>query len=228
MAKEGSTVSRPDGLAGHHRSALALQYGVPLRTWSTSSPTSGSSRRASPATRRSRSPSRSSTTSSAGSARGSCRTRKRSTLAFRSASRKRAPLPLRSLTAAGPRARRCPPPLSPLPSRSQLRSPRPRSPMPRRRPLSPPTRSRHRRPSRWPSSPPTARWRTVTRPTATASPRTAAVGARPPRSPLNLGATKVSFQTQADAPSCMDCGSIMVRNGSCYKCLNCGSTSGCS
>ena len=45
---------------------------------------------------------------------------------------------------------------------------------------------------------------------------------------LNLGGTKVSFQTQADAPSCMDCGSIMVRNGSCYKCLNCGSTSGCS
>ncbi len=40
---------------------------------------------------------------------------------------------------------------------------------------------------------------------------------------LNLGATKVSFQTQADAPSCADCGSIMVRNGSCYKCLNCGS-----
>ncbi len=45
---------------------------------------------------------------------------------------------------------------------------------------------------------------------------------------MNLGATKVSFQTQADAPSCADCGSIMVRNGSCYKCLNCGSTSGCS
>ena len=45
---------------------------------------------------------------------------------------------------------------------------------------------------------------------------------------LNLGATKVSFQTQADAPSCAECGSIMVRNGSCYKCLNCGSTSGCS
>ena len=45
---------------------------------------------------------------------------------------------------------------------------------------------------------------------------------------LNLGGTKVSFQTQADAPSCADCGSIMVRNGVCYKCLNCGSTSGCS
>jgi len=45
---------------------------------------------------------------------------------------------------------------------------------------------------------------------------------------MSLGTTKVSFQTQADAPSCAECGSIMVRNGSCYKCLNCGSTSGCS
>ncbi len=33
---------------------------------------------------------------------------------------------------------------------------------------------------------------------------------------------------QADAPSCMDCGTIMIRNGACYKCPNCGSTSGCS
>jgi ribonucleoside-diphosphate reductase alpha chain len=45
---------------------------------------------------------------------------------------------------------------------------------------------------------------------------------------LEIGGAKVSFQTQADAPSCMECGSIMVRNGSCYKCLNCGATSGCS
>jgi ribonucleoside-diphosphate reductase alpha chain len=36
------------------------------------------------------------------------------------------------------------------------------------------------------------------------------------------------FALQADAPPCLDCGSIMVRNGACYKCLNCGSTSGCS
>jgi ribonucleoside-diphosphate reductase alpha chain len=42
------------------------------------------------------------------------------------------------------------------------------------------------------------------------------------------GGVKVAFAAQADAPSCADCGSIMVRNGSCYKCLNCGSTSGCS
>jgi ribonucleoside-diphosphate reductase alpha chain len=31
-----------------------------------------------------------------------------------------------------------------------------------------------------------------------------------------------------DAPTCAGCGSIMVRNGSCYKCINCGETSGCS
>ncbi len=37
-----------------------------------------------------------------------------------------------------------------------------------------------------------------------------------------------SFVNQADAPSCMDCGSIMIRTGACYKCPNCGSTSGCS
>jgi len=40
--------------------------------------------------------------------------------------------------------------------------------------------------------------------------------------------TVISFSPQADAPSCSDCGSIMIRNGSCYKCLNCGATSGCS
>lgn len=34
--------------------------------------------------------------------------------------------------------------------------------------------------------------------------------------------------TQEDAPSCAGCGSIMIRNGACYKCLNCGETSGCS
>ena len=31
-----------------------------------------------------------------------------------------------------------------------------------------------------------------------------------------------------DAPSCQFCGSLMVRNGSCYRCMECGSTSGCS
>ena len=44
---------------------------------------------------------------------------------------------------------------------------------------------------------------------------------------LSLGGP-AAFKIQEDAPSCAECGSIMVRNGSCYKCLNCGSTSGCS
>jgi ribonucleoside-diphosphate reductase alpha chain len=45
----------------------------------------------------------------------------------------------------------------------------------------------------------------------------------------SLGAgQRVAFSISSDSPSCMDCGSIMVRNGSCYKCLNCGATSGCS
>ncbi len=38
----------------------------------------------------------------------------------------------------------------------------------------------------------------------------------------------VGVNQSDDAPSCADCGAIMVRNGACYKCLNCGSTSGCS
>ena len=34
--------------------------------------------------------------------------------------------------------------------------------------------------------------------------------------------------TASDAPPCAECGSVMVPNGSCYRCANCGSTSGCS
>jgi ribonucleoside-diphosphate reductase alpha chain len=36
------------------------------------------------------------------------------------------------------------------------------------------------------------------------------------------------YRAQTDAPPCHYCGSIMTRNGSCYRCANCGSTSGCS
>ena len=32
----------------------------------------------------------------------------------------------------------------------------------------------------------------------------------------------------SDAPMCAECGGMMTRNGSCYKCENCGGTSGCS
>jgi len=33
---------------------------------------------------------------------------------------------------------------------------------------------------------------------------------------------------QGDAPACNVCGHITVRSGTCYKCLNCGNSLGCS
>ena len=39
---------------------------------------------------------------------------------------------------------------------------------------------------------------------------------------------KAVFNAQSDAPPCAECGAIMTRSGSCYRCLECGSTSGCS
>jgi ribonucleoside-diphosphate reductase alpha chain len=39
---------------------------------------------------------------------------------------------------------------------------------------------------------------------------------------------KLTFVVNADSPACPECGAITVRNGTCYKCLNCGATTGCS
>ncbi|MXY25647.1 MAG: hypothetical protein F4Y45_14165 [Acidobacteria bacterium] len=41
-------------------------------------------------------------------------------------------------------------------------------------------------------------------------------------------ATNFAIQNDQDAPSCATCGAIMIRNGACYKCINCGATSGCA
>ena len=60
--------------------------------------------------------------------------------------------------------------------------------------------------------------------TVSAPPRS--VAAAPASSPTKKGAL-VDIEDR-DAPVCFECGSLMVRNGACYKCLNCGSTSGCS
>jgi ribonucleoside-diphosphate reductase alpha chain len=56
--------------------------------------------------------------------------------------------------------------------------------------------------------------------------------------PVSGGGTATSVQTAAvqavladkmgDAPLCDTCGHITVRNGSCYRCLNCGDSKGCS
>ena len=48
------------------------------------------------------------------------------------------------------------------------------------------------------------------------------------RSVFHTASAMQSMYNMGDAPSCSTCGSIMTRNGSCYRCMECGSTSGCS
>ena len=62
-------------------------------------------------------------------------------------------------------------------------------------------------------------------PAPPASSATATTDQAPGGSALSAGST---VRAQSDAPPCHYCGSIMTRNGSCYRCANCGSTSGCS
>jgi ribonucleoside-diphosphate reductase alpha chain len=51
----------------------------------------------------------------------------------------------------------------------------------------------------------------------------------PPQAPSPAAASPFStIQNQEDAPPCSTCGSIMIRSGACYKCVNCGNTSGCA
>jgi len=49
-----------------------------------------------------------------------------------------------------------------------------------------------------------------------------------PKNASPEGPIPSSLVVPGDAPSCSTCGMLMVPNGSCYKCVNCGSTSGCS
>jgi ribonucleoside-diphosphate reductase alpha chain len=48
--------------------------------------------------------------------------------------------------------------------------------------------------------------------------------------PVTTGAVSPAYaiQNAQDAPPCPTCGAIMIRNGACYKCANCGATSGCA
>ena len=48
------------------------------------------------------------------------------------------------------------------------------------------------------------------------------------RGPSPITPSVASFQNQLDAPPCAECGAIMIRSGSCFRCPNCGETSGCS
>jgi ribonucleoside-diphosphate reductase alpha chain len=50
-------------------------------------------------------------------------------------------------------------------------------------------------------------------------------GGVPPGDPAKA---LIEIVQMEDAPPCLNCGSLMVRNGTCYRCMTCGSTSGCS
>jgi len=55
--------------------------------------------------------------------------------------------------------------------------------------------------------------------------------AAPAAGPETVAETETVTRPRAaaeDAPYCSECGMLMTPNGSCYKCANCGSTSGCS
>jgi ribonucleoside-diphosphate reductase alpha chain len=56
----------------------------------------------------------------------------------------------------------------------------------------------------------------------------AASVAEPPAAGMAEKNENKVFVSQADAPPCPNCGTIMVRSAACYKCLNCGTSSGCS
>ncbi len=62
-------------------------------------------------------------------------------------------------------------------------------------------------------------------PVPTADASAAASGATRAASAASLYST---IQNQEDAPPCSTCGAIMIRSGACYKCSNCGNTSGCA
>jgi ribonucleoside-diphosphate reductase alpha chain len=49
-----------------------------------------------------------------------------------------------------------------------------------------------------------------------------------PAEPKKKTSEFAAMKNQEDAPPCSTCGSIMIRSGSCYKCANCGTTSGCA
>jgi ribonucleoside-diphosphate reductase alpha chain len=61
--------------------------------------------------------------------------------------------------------------------------------------------------------------------TATSPP---AASATPPSQAAAAPRPFSTIQNQEDAPPCSTCGSIMIRSGACYKCVNCGNTSGCA
>jgi ribonucleoside-diphosphate reductase alpha chain len=70
---------------------------------------------------------------------------------------------------------------------------------------------------------------------APSTPNSSGASANPSKAHRAQGAMKAETATQeymksmqSDAPACNTCGHITVRSGTCYKCLNCGNSMGCS
>jgi ribonucleoside-diphosphate reductase alpha chain len=55
-----------------------------------------------------------------------------------------------------------------------------------------------------------------------------AMGGTPASASAGLGGAPSTHEMMTDAPTCPDCGALMIRNASCYRCFNCGTTNGCS
>ncbi len=49
-----------------------------------------------------------------------------------------------------------------------------------------------------------------------------------PAAPAAGAGGPVTHEMMTDAPTCPECGALMTRNASCYRCYNCGTTNGCS
>jgi len=61
-----------------------------------------------------------------------------------------------------------------------------------------------------------------------AAPSRVSAGAPAPSAAESAAGPHLTIRNQEDAPPCPTCGSIMIRSGACYKCANCGTTSGCA
>lgn len=55
------------------------------------------------------------------------------------------------------------------------------------------------------------------------------VAAQPlPKAEMAIDQTQAYLKSMGDSPACPSCGSLTIRSGACYKCLNCGTQTGCS
>jgi ribonucleoside-diphosphate reductase alpha chain len=49
-----------------------------------------------------------------------------------------------------------------------------------------------------------------------------------PKAELAVDQTQAYLKSMGDSPACPSCGSLTIRSGACYKCMNCGTQTGCS